>query len=67
VCSLGAKKHQDLFPSQEIDLSPIPAPIIETIMVSPHPLHMGIHIEGLQKFGSTKAARIRRALQINGT
>jgi hypothetical protein len=46
---------------------PICAPIIETIIDSTHPPHIGIHIMLFQKLGSRIDDKISPALQIKGT
>jgi len=46
---------------------PIHVPIIETMIDSTHPPHIGIHIMLFQKSGSRIDDKIRPALQIKGT
>ena len=51
--------------SDIIDFLPFRAPIIEVIIDRTNPPHIGIHIDVLiQKFGSTIAGRITKALHI---
>ena len=47
-------------------LLPIIAPMIDAIIDSTHPPHMGIHIKVFQKFGSTIDEIISKALKISG-
>ena len=54
--------------SDIIDFLPFRAPIIEAIIDSTNPLHIGIHIDVLiQKLGSAMAAIIPIVLQMMGT